>query len=68
MANHKALTEDEIVELLTRRLGKKTKKDFAEEIGVTPPYLGDVLAGKRAPGPAILRFLKIKRQVVYAKR
>jgi hypothetical protein len=38
---------------------------LARKIGISDAYLCDVLQGRREPGPAICRFLKVKRVVVY---
>jgi len=61
------ITEDEVLKLLHKRLRNKTQKALAEELGVSAPYLGDVLAGKRQPGPSLLRSLRLKREFVYRK-
>lgn len=38
---------------LKKRLVGKTQKALAAELGVTAQYLGDVLRGRRYPGPKI---------------
>lgn len=42
-----------------------THSALAVKIGISPAYLCDVLQGRREPGPAILRFLKVKKVVIY---
>jgi hypothetical protein len=36
-------------------------------MGVSEAYLSDVLAGKRNPGPAILKALGLSQRPVYSK-
>lgn len=45
----------------------KTQSAAATALGVTPPYLHDVLNGRREPGPRILKALGLERAVVYGK-
>lgn len=40
----------------------------AQELGVSPQYLGDVMYRRRAPGDKILRGLGLKAVTVYQKR
>jgi len=47
---------DPVRELEARRKDRSLRA-FAEEIGVTAPYVHDVLRRRRDPGPAILRYL-----------
>lgn len=42
-----------------------SQKALADEIGVSQPYLSDVLKGKRDPGPSILSHLGLKKSAVY---
>ncbi len=61
----KTINQRQLLELLRKRQGKRTAKEFAAEIGVSPQYLSDVYAERREVGPAILDALKIRKQVVY---
>jgi transcriptional regulator with XRE-family HTH domain len=61
------MTREQIIRILKKRQGKLTKKELAKQLGISAPYLGDVMLGKREPGPAILRALKLKRQTVYSQ-
>jgi hypothetical protein len=38
---------------------------FARELGVSQPFLSNVMMGKKKPGPTILDYLGLKRVVVY---
>jgi hypothetical protein len=42
-------------------------KALAESWGVSQPYLSDVRAGKRAPGPSILRQMGLSADTVYSE-
>jgi len=58
------MTRDEVVMLLQKMVDRAgSQSAFAKEIGVTGAYIGDVLHGKRDPGPAILKVLGLRRQV-----
>ncbi len=61
MKKMKVLTEQEVIKLLSEGRGELTKKRYAEEIGVSAQYLGDVLHGRRSPGPAILEYLHLEK-------
>ena len=51
-----------IIKVEIFRIGSKAKA--AKKWGVSTGYLGDVLQGRRAPGPAILTPLGYVREVV----
>lgn len=59
----KQYTAEDIVKLLRQSPLKQI--ELARAIGVSPQYLSDVLHGRRAPGPAILRYLKLTKRVIY---
>ena len=42
-----------------------TQAEAAEKLGVSAQYLGDVLAKRRAPGPKMLKRLKVRKVVGY---
>lgn len=42
---------------------EESQKDLAREMGVSEAYVSLVLAGKREPGPKVLKFLGL-RQIV----
>ena len=44
-----------------------TAKTLALAWGVSQPYLSDVRAGKRAPGPKILRHLGLTAEMNYSR-
>lgn len=57
----------DVISLLRERQGDRTQKEVAEEAGITPQYLGDVLSGKRAPGPSVLNYLGLETAFVQSK-
>ena len=59
------MTRDKLIAMLLRMKGKRTQIQLANQLGVSPQYLGDVLAGKREPGKTILDALKLERMLMY---
>ena len=55
-------TEAEIVNGLSQVLRLKKQTDVARELGITPSYLGDVIAGRRGIGPKIASALGFVKQ------
>jgi transcriptional regulator with XRE-family HTH domain len=55
------MTEGDVVALLRKRQGSRTAKEFADEIGISQPYLSDIFAFRRSPGPKIQEFLGIEK-------
>lgn len=63
------LTEGEVRERLAgaiRSYGAGTQAGWARAHGVSAPYVSDVLAGRRAAGPAILVALGLRKPVAVA--
>lgn len=65
----KTYSREDIIEMLTERLGDRPVSALAAEFGVTPQYMGKMLKGLEIPGPSILQPLKLKARkvVVYEK-
>jgi len=62
------MTRDELVKLLQQEVQRKgTQAALAKELGITAAYLGDVLNGKRMPGPTLLNALGFRRVITYEK-
>lgn len=57
-------TED-VLEMLKRKQGKTSLRQFAIELGISAPYLSDIYKGQRLPGPAVLEKLGLVRKVPY---
>lgn len=51
------------IEMLRARQGDQSLREFAGMVGVTAAYLSDLYRGNRYPGPRILHFLGLKRNV-----
>lgn len=51
------------VALLKTKLKRVSLRELARTIGCSPPYLSDVMNGKRDPGPLILRYLGLRKVV-----
>lgn len=57
------MTKDAVIKLLKQRQGERSLREFARDIGVTAAYLSDIYQSRREPGPAIQRYLRIRREV-----
>lgn len=53
------------IAVLRRRLQGKTQAALAEELGVSEAHLSDLLTGRRAIGPTVLKALGLERVVVF---
>jgi transcriptional regulator with XRE-family HTH domain len=63
----KVLSSEQVIGLLKKRQGRRPNTELAVELGISKQYLGDVLRGRRDPGPPILKALGIKRVFVLEK-
>lgn len=54
-----------VIAALAAKLGGQSKA--AEKWGVSPQYLCDVLAARRAPGPKLLRAIGFERLIDYRR-
>jgi len=56
------VTDSEIRDRLRRCVTLAgSQRALADKIGVSAPYLSDVLLGRRPPGPTILAYLGLER-------
>jgi transcriptional regulator with XRE-family HTH domain len=46
----------------------RTQRQLAQEIGVSPQFLNDILHGKRVPSGKVLDYLGFERVVLYRPR
>jgi hypothetical protein len=53
--------------ILRQRVDQSSQVAVAKELGITPQYLCDVLAARRAPGKSILDALGLEKLVSYKK-
>lgn len=55
------MTRQDVLKLLKQFVSNNgTQKAAAKKLGISQPYLSDVLKGYRAPGPVILRALGVR--------
>lgn len=47
--------------VIRKRQGKQSLREFAKGLGMSAAYLSDVLRGNRDPGPRLLEFLRLER-------
>lgn len=59
------ISNPQIIKELKRRQGSLSQKAFASSLGITPAYLSDLYAGKRDPGPKVLKVLGLKKVKAY---
>ncbi len=58
----------DMLEYIERRVSDSgSQKAFAEECGISPAFLSDILKGKREISQRILEKLKFKKVVYYEK-
>lgn len=58
----------EIMERLSKALESESQASVARKIGISPQYLGQVIAGDRPLSEKILAFLGYERVVTYRRR
>jgi hypothetical protein len=67
----KTYTQDQVVAKLQAAKTGKNGKEFAAELGISAPYLFDILGGNRPPSEQVLNFLGLKRiktvQITYVE-
>lgn len=63
----KSLTVEDVIAALKQKQGNRTNVDFANELGVTKAYLGDLYMGRRTPGPTILEHLGMVKEITYRR-
>lgn len=64
-AMKKQYTAEQVIELMRKRQGDRTQREFARELGITQQYLCDLYLRRRNPGEAVLRNLGLSSRVVY---
>jgi transcriptional regulator with XRE-family HTH domain len=56
-----------IVRRLRKLCAESSQKNVADELGISPQYLCDILKGRRQPGASVLQALGLTRKVSYSK-
>lgn len=63
------MTLEDVLKLLRKFVKEQGTQDIAaDKIGITQPYLADILAGNRKPGPTVLNYFDIELVKVYRKK
>jgi len=63
------ISNDEVLAALRQAVDRAgSQRTYASSIGISQPYLGDVLAGRRAAGDKILGALGLRRVVLIAAK
>jgi hypothetical protein len=60
---YKALTVDELLELMKKIQGEKTNTQFATEIGISKQYLTDIYNGRKVPSDTVSAALGFTQRV-----
>jgi transcriptional regulator with XRE-family HTH domain len=47
---------------LRKRIDRASLRTVAKELGISAPYLSDIMRGQRKPGPKVLGALGMERQ------
>lgn len=64
-----ALNRDEVTELIRDLIKQEgTQTAAAAKLGIVPPYLSDLLRGKRDPGPEVLSFFGLEKKIIYISK
>lgn len=63
----KTIKPHQIPELLRKRQGDRTQLKLAEELGISPQHLSDMLKGNRMPGKALRRKMGIEKRVIFVQ-
>ncbi len=60
---YKALTVQELLDLMKKIQGEKTNTQFATEIGISKQYLTDIYNGRKAPSDTVSAALGFTQRV-----
>lgn len=63
----RTLTADDVLEMMRKQMGDRTQTAYANELGITPQYLCDILQRRRDPGPKVLSRLGLTQSVKYER-
>ena len=62
------LNRDQVMALIKDLVEKEGTQAAATKMGIAPPYVNDLLKGKRDPGPEVLGFFGLEKKVVYVSK
>lgn len=67
-----AIRHEQVIKLMRAKQGDRSLREFGVEVDCSAAYLSDIYAGKRQPGPKILKPLGLVRSkettITYAKK
>lgn len=58
---------DPVREIRRRLKSGITQDQLAQDLGISAPYLSDVIHGKRDPGPKVVQALGLEKRITYRK-
>lgn len=58
-------TEAQVREMLREKLANRTQSSLADEIGLSRSYFNEIVRRLRPPSSEVLRYLGLRRHVVY---
>ena len=58
-------TENEVYEMLRVKLANRTQSSLADEIGLSRSYFNEIIRRLRPPSAEVLRYLGLRKHVVY---
>ena len=61
------VTSDDLIEALKAGVSKTSQKDMAENLGVTPQFLNDVLRGRREISYRLAEAMGFRRLVLFER-
>ncbi|ARU40177.1 hypothetical protein CCB80_03105 [Armatimonadetes bacterium Uphvl-Ar1] len=61
------LRPSDVVHLIMRECQKSSQKTVAEQIGISPQYLSDILKGRREISTAVAEKLGLERVVTFVR-
>lgn len=67
MSNNGYYTREDVNKMLKQRQGTKLNAEFAGQIGISPQLLSCIYLGTRTPNGKVLKFLKLKKSLLYVK-
>lgn len=67
MKSNSYYSAEDVVKMLKVRQGTKTQEEFASEIGISFQLYSNVALMSRSPGKKILKFLGLRKVVLYEK-
>ncbi len=59
------ITEARLIEMLQVNAKLSNQKEVANQLGISPQYLNDILNHRRYPGEKVCRALGLRRVVMY---